>query len=121
MTPQEAKELLPIIEAYANGETIQYRLPGEDWEDAICLNFTDPVAQYRIKPKPRRVEMTHEDLPPVFWVQVVDDDRIYLVTVIHPDGDLETEREHIRCDDLRHWRWSTDRKTWNEFTKEVTE
>lgn len=121
MTPQEAKELLPIIEAYANGETVQYRLPGEDWEDSSNLDFTDPVAQYRIKPKPRLVEMTHEDLPAVFWVQEKGDGCTNLVTVIHPDGDLETEREYISHDDLCNWRWSPDRKTWQDFTKEVTE
>jgi hypothetical protein len=121
MTPQEAKELLPIIEAYANGETVQIHDNLGEWFDADHPIFNMPSSNYRIKPKPRLVEVTHEDLPPVFWVQEVGDDRIYLVTVIHPDGDLETEHVLIKRENLRNWRWSPDRKTWQDFTKEVAE
>ena len=121
MTPQEAKELLPILEAYANGETIQTKWHGT-WADVVDTNFMEPASSYRIKPKPRLVEMTHEDLPAVFWVQKKDGDgRICIVTVIHPNGDLETESNYIRHENLRHWRWSPDRKDWQDFTKEVAE
>lgn len=52
MTPQLAKELLPVITAYANGERIQFNSCGR-WEDAnFSPNFTEPPEQYRIAPKP---------------------------------------------------------------------
>lgn len=53
MDREKAKALLPIITAYANGETIQIDT-AEGWEDTSTeLYFTAPVEVYRIKPKPR--------------------------------------------------------------------
>lgn len=53
MDREKAKALLPIIEAYANGETIQL-YTGARWEDSsFNLTFSDPVEYYRIKPAPR--------------------------------------------------------------------
>ena len=54
MTREKAKELLPIIQAYADGEEIQYR--GEDstpWRDCIYPPAFADVDEYRIKPKLR--------------------------------------------------------------------
>jgi hypothetical protein len=51
MTSQNAKELLPIITAFANGETIQVRI-GEEWQDRGDLGFNLGTSQYRIKPVP---------------------------------------------------------------------
>ena len=48
MTREEAKEWLPIIRAYADGKTIQFR--ERDIEEPLfdgCLN------EYRIKPEPK--------------------------------------------------------------------
>ena len=55
MTRKEAKELLPIIQAYAEGKTIQYRSEEFGWEDVSIeenLSFTDNLSEYRIKPEP---------------------------------------------------------------------
>ena len=53
MTRENAKCLLPIIEAYANGETIQM-YDGREWINRGDPIFFDgePIA-YRIKPKLR--------------------------------------------------------------------
>ena len=55
MTREYAKELLPIIQAYAEGKTIQYRRSAEGkWEDVAIgdnLSFIDPPSKYRIKPE----------------------------------------------------------------------
>lgn len=51
MTPQNAKELLSIITAFANGETIQVRI-GDEWQDRGVLGFNLGTSQYRIKPVP---------------------------------------------------------------------
>lgn len=53
MTREEAKELLPIIQAYAEGKTIQYLINcrWEDVDDDTKVYFTDPPSCYRIKPE----------------------------------------------------------------------
>ena len=55
MTREEAKELLPIIKAFAEGKTIQYLINcrWEDVDDDTKVYFTDPPSCYRIKPEPK--------------------------------------------------------------------
>ena len=66
MNRERAKELLPIIEAFANGEAIEFRLSdleaGADgpleWlvmpeNKLMTLTFPCNDYEYRIKPKPR--------------------------------------------------------------------
>ena len=53
MTREEAKELLPIMQAYAEGKTIQFRVNINNmWEDIICPSFNKSPSAYRIKPEP---------------------------------------------------------------------
>lgn len=55
MNRERAKELLPIIEAFANGEEVEYRWSEvPQWADCgeVGPGFEDEV-EYRIKPKPR--------------------------------------------------------------------
>ena len=52
MLRKEAKELLPIIQAYANGKTV------EKWVDNRWIKMDEPTfagkpSQYRIKPEPK--------------------------------------------------------------------
>ena len=56
MTREEAKELLPIIQAWTEGKKIQYRTCPDKWvdiEENERVNFTSPPSDYRIKPKPK--------------------------------------------------------------------
>lgn len=56
MNRQQAKELLPIIQAFAEGKTIQYYYGGTDWIDVKldeAVDFRDCVSNYRIKPGPK--------------------------------------------------------------------
>ena len=56
MTREKVKELLPILEAYANGKTIQYCNQEYHWEDVKPdehLDFSKDVINYRIKPEPK--------------------------------------------------------------------
>lgn len=68
MTPARAKELIPIITAFANGETVQTRVAEEAWFDARRPTWRDDW-QYRIKPKPRLRPWTSEEAPRVFVVR----------------------------------------------------
>jgi hypothetical protein len=54
VTRDEAKQLLPIITAYANGETVQFKTfdRWEDYEIGDAPDFTASPSSYRIKPKP---------------------------------------------------------------------
>ena len=54
MTREQAKELLPIIQAYAEGEIIQYKNFLDEWTDIKeneGLSFICPPLDYRIKPE----------------------------------------------------------------------
>ena len=53
MTREDAKELLPIIQAFAEGEDIQIATAGEwkDVDESWAILFTEPPHCYRIKPK----------------------------------------------------------------------
>lgn len=52
MTREEAKKLLPIIQAYAEGKTIQINYPPTGWKDSYLLSFNGSPSSYRIKPEP---------------------------------------------------------------------
>ena len=56
MTREEAKELLPVIQAFAEGEIIQYKNFLGEWtdiEENEGLSFICPPSDYRIKPQPK--------------------------------------------------------------------
>lgn len=54
MTREEAKQLLPVIQAYAEGKEIQYKnkFTEEEWKDSMYLNETQEYT-YRVKPQPK--------------------------------------------------------------------
>ena len=54
MNREQAKGLLPVIEAYSKGHTIQFRpLSSESWSDDMGeLAFDNDKFHYRIKPEP---------------------------------------------------------------------
>lgn len=53
MTREEAKEFLPIIQAFAEGKTIQVQENEGYWRDADVLHFNYDTCRYRIKPEPK--------------------------------------------------------------------
>ena len=50
MTREEVKEMLPIMQAYAEGKTIQF-LDGGKWADVYESDFYKSPERYRIKPE----------------------------------------------------------------------
>ena len=52
MTKKEAKELLPIIQAFAEGKDIEYSYDGEHWESTNTPSW-DCNVMYRIKAEPK--------------------------------------------------------------------
>lgn len=68
MTPERAKALLPVLQAYADGKTIQYRLDHEStWLDVVHLWENDPECissekhHYRVKPQSKLREWKLEE------------------------------------------------------------
>lgn len=63
MNGQQAKELLPIIQAFAEGKTIQYYI-GAGWIDVSsdeAVDFSDNPSNYRIKPEPDKNQLPIKD------------------------------------------------------------
>ena len=54
MTREEAKEWLPIIQAWAEGKPIQYQINPGSWVTDINkdLYTSNPPSNYRVKPEP---------------------------------------------------------------------
>ena len=88
MTREEAKELLPIIQAFADGKTIQLFTNGI-WEGAENPSFEE-LSRYRIKPEPKyrpfktQEECWHEMLKhqPFGWIINNDTQRLCNISSI---------------------------------------
>ena len=53
MTREEAKRMLPIIQAYADGKTIEILDFNDKWKEVDYLHFKLAYNCYRIKPGPK--------------------------------------------------------------------
>lgn len=93
MTREEAKEILPIIQAWIEGKKIQYRTCPDKWvdiEENERVNFTSPPSDYRIKPELKyRPFKNHEECwnemlkhQPFGWVRSTMSDNLYLIESI---------------------------------------
>lgn len=96
MNRQQAKELLPIIQAFAEGKTIQVR---EDIDWCYLGNETDfnlSPQRYRIKPEPKYRPFANADEcwqemqkhQPFGWVK--DKEEGYKVTITRVNDDENT-------------------------------
>ena len=91
MTREQAKELLPIIQAWAEGKNIQFLSDGE-WHDINQADFTCYPDKYRIKPESKyRPFKTQEECwnemlkhQSLGWVRY--DDLIIAIQNIAPEG-----------------------------------
>ena len=94
MTREEAKELLPIIQAFSEGKTIEI-YNNREWNDLIIesVNFDCEPSCYRIKPEPKyRPFKTQEECwnemlkhQPFGWVRGTTSDNLYLIESISDD------------------------------------
>ena len=102
MTREEAKELLPIVRAFAEGKTIQVKITDNrwhDWEDETCeLNFNSGPQDYRIKPESKyRPFNTQEECwnemlkhQPFGWLKSKKDGRYSSICELSWSDELET-------------------------------
>ena len=120
MIREQAKELLPIIQAFAEGKTIQFRTNNRSWVDLLDNDIEiNALFEYRIKPEPKyrpfksQEECWNEMLKhqPFGWIKCdegylnityVGDEQVYLAD---PDGGailLHLGGGELRHDQLRH-------------------
>ena len=97
MTREEAKELLPIIQAWAEGKNIQFLSDGE-WHDINQADFTCYPDKYRIKPEPKyRPFKSQEDCwqemlkhQPFGWLKSKKNGRLRCIGEVSWSDEFET-------------------------------
>ena len=95
MTREEAKELLPIMQAFAEGKTIEYRGIGGAWKVANTPTWSSCLF-YRIKPEPkyrpfRNVEECWQEMQkhqPFGWLKDTDTGGYIIISELD-DEDME--------------------------------
>jgi len=85
---ERAKELLPIIEAFANGEDIQARRDAvSNWLTMHTETAFPDDFEYRIKPKPRE-----------FWIADVSDE--FRKVLLPGQKDLSADHQYIKVREI---------------------
>ena len=101
MTREEAKELLPIIQAFVAGKQIQYAIEGlTDWVDTdeINLEYEGQKIKHRIKPEPKyRPFKSQEDCwqemlkhQPFGWLKSKKNGRLRCIGEVSWSDEFET-------------------------------
>lgn len=88
MTREEAKTMLPFIQAYAEGKIIQVKQPIVGWKDNNEPLFNGDTSSYRIKPEPKYrpfkdAEECWQELlkhQPFGWVKRKENEHYSLIT-----------------------------------------
>ena len=97
MTREEAKELLPIMQAFAEGKTIEYRGSGGAWKVAQTPTWSSHLF-YRIKPEPKyRPFKTKEECwnemmkhQPFGWLKSKKNGRFHCIGEVYWSDKFET-------------------------------
>lgn len=105
MNREQAKELLPIIQAFAEGKTIEY-YSNDNWIEDKNFNFIDKAQNYRIKPSPKyrpfaNAEECWQEMQkhrPFGWLKDKEDDHYTLITAIN-----KTEVDQIALNGNTGW------------------
>ena len=92
MTREEAKQLLPIIQAFAEGKEIQ-QTDGYDWYDLDNPDFMANGSSYRIKPETKYRPFKNADecwqemqkYKPFGWLKDKNNGHLILITVVGND------------------------------------
>lgn len=94
MNREQAKELLPIIQAFVDGRKIEYREKGEEyWGVTNTPTFNIDSNEYRIKPEPKyrpfaNAEECWQEMKkhePFGWVKYKTDDVYSFICKVEED------------------------------------
>ena len=109
MTREEAKELIPIIQAFADGKTIEFFKQGE-WIELNDPDFMWSADKYRIKPEPKyrpfknREECWQEMLKhqPFGWIKENNSNRYRLITEVNGLS-IKVKEGCLFTDDIKYY------------------
>lgn len=107
MNSEHWKNMLPIIQAFANGETIQIDYGNGTWcdiEDDEGMAFVGKISDYRIKPKTKVIKTRR-----ALMSRIADND---LIVTIWCDSYSTTQKDWEQ--DPKFIRWLEDTQT-HEF------
>lgn len=105
MTKDNAKDFLPLVQALAEGKTIQLLYDNGIWENLKDVSFNTDIENYRIKPEPEYVPFdTVEELiecwgkyssltMPLIWIKHKETDNKHLITDYYKDNTISTSDE----------------------------
>lgn len=96
----QAKELLPIIQAFAEGKTVEYKIEKE-WVQTNVPTFNPYLWEYRIKPEPKyrpfaNAEECWQEMQkhqPFGWIKDKEDGHYSMVTTV--DAAAGEGKKHI--------------------------
>lgn len=100
MIRKEAKDLLPIIQAFAEGKTIQ-QAGGRGWFDVDSINFD--LCKYRIKPEPKYRPFANAEEcwaemqkhQPFGWLYNKPNNQYYYITTLDNYGIVTTPFDEV--------------------------
>lgn len=107
MTRKQAKELLPIIQAFAEGKTIQIKWNNNEWvdiekDDTLSLvRILECRSNFRIKPEPeyrpfKNAKECWDEMRkhrPVGWVSSINEERYTIFCNIDGNCDFQADFE----------------------------
>ena len=111
ITREEAKELLPILQAFAEGKQIQDKIEGvTDWVDTDEINFEyeGQKIKHRIKPEPKyRPFETQEECwnemlkhQPFGWVKSKKSERLFSIGSVFWDNNFNDVFLTFACNEM---------------------
>ena len=112
MTREQAKEILPIIQAFAEGEIIQYKNFLDEWTDIKeneGLSFISHPSDYRIKTEPTKYrpfksqeECWNEMLKhqPFGWVKSKKSERLFSIGLVLWNNEFNDVSVTFACDGM---------------------
>lgn len=94
MDRQQAKELLPVIQAFAEGRPIEFKDSYGKWVVGETLAFNWPLKNYRIKPEPKyrpfiNTEECWQEMfkhQPFGWIKDKENGAYVMITKVYDDS-----------------------------------
>ena len=96
MNRSEAKELLNIIKAFAEGKVIQLKTVDKGWQDIHSASFDSNPKNYRIKPEPKyrpfaNAEECWKEMlkhQPFGWIKGKEDEYHTFITTVDNNDEM---------------------------------
>ena len=119
-----AKHISKVTNGFVNGQTIErYYELNRIWEFTSNPSWSWDRTDYRIKPEPKVVPFSMEDIVPGMYVKMKNQQSNWLVVGFGPDGVMVAAGDtcYSYANLSNSWLWSTDLKVWKPFHKVIKE